>query len=75
MINNFDVVDKAAALEKLDWKTVLPPQKLQPHKRHFYFTLEKHAPLSYVRILARPDGGISRVRLYGFPSGVDNNAV
>lgn len=48
------------------WSTILPPQKLKAHSRHFYEAeVLKVGPVSYIRIVIVPDGGLSRVRLFG----------
>lgn len=50
------------------WHTLLPPQKLCPHMQHFYKEkdLETKGPFMYVRVTIAPDGGISRLRLWGY---------
>ncbi|XP_076069662.1 allantoicase-like [Oratosquilla oratoria] len=51
---------------KMSWKCLLPPQKLRPHKEHYYDDeVQKLGCISHVKILMAPDGGISRVRLFG----------
>lgn len=48
------------------WRSILPPQKLKAHARHFYSSeVENVGPISHVRVVMAPDGGISRVRLIG----------
>uniref|UniRef100_A0A3Q3XDN3 Allantoate amidinohydrolase n=1 Tax=Mola mola TaxID=94237 RepID=A0A3Q3XDN3_MOLML len=49
------------------WQLLLPPQKLQPHHRHLYGEAELtlHRPVSHVRLIISPDGGVSRLRLWG----------
>jgi len=48
------------------WQTLLPEQKLEMDKQH-YFETELHSigVVSHVRMSIYPDGGISRLRLYG----------
>jgi allantoicase len=48
------------------WTTILPETKLRPNHRH-YFSKELRAPdqASHVRLNIFPDGGISRLRIYG----------
>ena len=50
----------------LEWKSVLPRTKLQAHTRHFF---EKEildaGQVSYLRFNIFPDGGVSRLRVYG----------
>uniref|UniRef100_A0AAY4B815 Allantoate amidinohydrolase n=1 Tax=Denticeps clupeoides TaxID=299321 RepID=A0AAY4B815_9TELE len=49
------------------WRILLPPQKLKPHNRHFYSTdaLWNCGAVSHVRLFIAPDGGVSRLRLWG----------
>jgi len=54
------------------WWTLLPVQKLSAHRRHFY-TVEagkNGRDVSHVRVTMAPDGGISRMRLWGYVTGV-----
>lgn len=51
------------------WQELLPRTKLQPHTRHFFDAeLAHHGPFSHVRLNIYPDGGVSRLRLFGTPS-------
>nr|XP_020480341.1 probable allantoicase isoform X1 [Monopterus albus] len=54
------------------WQVLLPPQKLRPHHRHHYreSELALAAPVSHVRLIIAPDGGVSRLRLWGRPTAV-----
>ncbi|KAM4041853.1 putative inactive allantoicase [Anomaloglossus baeobatrachus] len=56
---------------KLDnkWKTLLSVTQLHPHKRHFIdgTSLSLQEVITHVKITIAPDGGISRLRLWGFP--------
>jgi allantoicase len=61
--------EPSASLEMLStasWVELLPQTKLKPHHRH-YFTRElRHVgPVSHVRLNIFPDGGVSRLRVYG----------
>jgi allantoicase len=65
------------ALGDADWSTILPPAKLQAHRRHVFQVnqatkssaqgagLALTGRVSHVRLNIFPDGGISRLRLYG----------
>jgi allantoicase len=54
------------ALGSADWVEILPRTKLQPHRRHFFASeLRAGGPVSHVRLNIFPDGGISRLRVYG----------
>ena len=48
------------------WQTLLPESRLEMDKQH-YFESELNAlgPVSHVRMSIYPDGGVSRVRLFG----------
>ena len=48
------------------WETLLPEQKLEMDKQHeFAAELNAVGPVSHVRMSIYPDGGVSRLRLYG----------
>ena len=50
------------------WKLLLNKVKLGAHKKHnFRNTLMKNSKINYVKINIFPDGGISRIRLFGDP--------
>ena len=57
---------ESAALERLQWRELLPRARLQAHTRHFYEEeLEDAGAATHVRFNIYPDGGVSRLRLYG----------
>jgi len=50
------------------WNLLLNKAKLGPHKKHnFKNSLMKNSKINYVKINIFPDGGISRIRLFGDP--------
>jgi len=50
----------------LVWQTVLPRTKLQAHTRHFFESeLSDAGIVSHLRFNIFPDGGVSRLRVYG----------
>jgi len=52
--------------DKVEWETILPKQKLSADSEHEYKTeINKHSTASHVRLNIFPDGGISRLRLFG----------
>ncbi|MBN3310305.1 ALLC Allantoicase, partial [Amia calva] len=59
---------------KAEWKILLPPQKLKPHHRHFFSatSIELTEIVTHVRLIIAPDGGISRMRLWGFPRALSS---
>jgi allantoicase len=55
-----------ATLGSVEWIEVLPQTKLKPHHRHFFSReLGAAGPISHVRLNIYPDGGVSRLRIYG----------
>ncbi|XP_034018379.1 allantoicase [Thalassophryne amazonica] len=52
------------------WDLLLPSQKLHPHHRHHYRGAELmlRRPITHIRLVIAPDGGISRLRLWGQPT-------
>jgi allantoicase len=47
------------------WKPVLARTKLQAHTRHFFDEMMDVGSVSHVRFNIFPDGGVSRLRVYG----------
>ena len=48
------------------WRSLLPEQKLEMDKQHYFKDeLQAAGKVSHVRMSIYPDGGISRLRLYG----------
>uniref|UniRef100_A0A4W4F8C3 Allantoate amidinohydrolase n=1 Tax=Electrophorus electricus TaxID=8005 RepID=A0A4W4F8C3_ELEEL len=56
------------------WRMLLHPQKLKPHHRHFYSgdSALQCGPVTHVRLVIVPDGGVSRLRLWGRPVPVSS---
>lgn len=55
-----------ASLAGLGWRELLPRARLQAHTRHFYEDELKDAgDATHARFQIYPDGGVSRLRLYG----------
>ena len=58
--------DAAASNESSVWQTLLPESKLKMDQRHYFDeSLEHIGAVSHVRVSIYPDGGLSRVRLFG----------
>lgn len=55
----------------LHWFEILPRTKLKAHFRHFFdkdlTQAAKEGKFDYIRLNIYPDGGVSRLRIYGFP--------
>jgi allantoicase len=50
----------------VDWKSVLPRTRLQAHTRHFFENeILDAGSVSHLRFNIFPDGGVSRLRVYG----------
>jgi allantoicase len=58
--------DNSVIKDKVKWETILPKQKLSADSEHEYKSeINKHDAVSHVRLNIFPDGGISRLRLFG----------
>ncbi|HEY0101675.1 MAG TPA: allantoicase [Pyrinomonadaceae bacterium] len=59
-------VGNAGALDGYAWTEILPRTKLQAHTRHHFTNeLKPHTAITHARFNIYPDGGVSRLRLYG----------
>jgi allantoicase len=56
--------------QSLYWPTLLEPRLLNADEVVRFGDLADLGEVSHVRVNMHPDGGMSRVRLFGFPSGV-----
>jgi len=51
------------------WSELLPRTKLQAHTRHYFIDeLVTDAPFTHLRMNVYPDGGVSRLRVWGRPT-------
>jgi allantoicase len=51
---------------QFEWTPVLPVSKLQAHHQHLFdVPKDKSGPWTHVRLSIAPDGGVSRLRLFG----------
>jgi allantoicase len=58
--------DSQIETQSLFWRELLPSQKLQMHAEHeFAEQINRLGPVTHVRLNVFPDGGISRLRLFG----------
>jgi allantoicase len=63
----FTVADEVTA-DSDRWRTVLPESKLEMDKQHTFASgLHDVGPVSHVRLSIYPDGGVSRLRVFGRP--------
>jgi len=64
--------DAQVETQSLFWQELLPSQKLQMHcEQEFIHELNNIGPITHVRLNIFPDGGVSRMRLFGFISDSD----
>ncbi|SDH50041.1 allantoicase [Pseudomonas panipatensis] len=62
--------DSQIATQSLYWRELLPSQKLQMHQEHsFIEQIKELGPITHVRLNIFPDGGVSRLRLFGKVAG------
>jgi len=61
--------ESAIVTQSMFWRDILPAQKMEMDKQHFYTSeLTDLGPVSHVRLNVIPDGGVSRLRLWGLPA-------
>jgi allantoicase len=51
------------------WTRWLEPVAVSAHQRHFFHGLSADAPVTHVRMCIYPDGGVSRLRVWGVRDG------
>lgn len=52
--------------DKIKWETVLPQSKLSADHEHFFEEeIKNSGPFTHVRLIIFPDGGVSRLRVWG----------
>jgi len=51
------------------WTRYLEPVAVSAHERHFFHELRSDAPATHVRLCIYPDGGVSRLRVWGQRDG------
>lgn len=58
--------------DSYEWQEVMPRTKLEPDHRHVFDKqhISKDGPWTHIRLNIAPDGGISRLRLFGNPTNV-----
>jgi allantoicase len=60
----------ASNAQQLAWAEVLPQTKLKPNHRHVFTGLQHPGTATHVRFQIFPDGGVSRLRIFGTPQAV-----
>jgi allantoicase len=70
-----DAIDAPAGASITDliaterWARWLEPVPLSAHQRHFFREFSADAPVTHVRLNIYPDGGLSRLRVWGMRDG------
>lgn len=58
--------EKELSTDKIKWETILPQSKLSADHEHFFEEeIKNKGPYTHVRLSIFPDGGVSRMRLWG----------
>jgi allantoicase len=66
-----DVPEAAIAQQSMFWETLLPEQPLGPDQLHtFERELRELDLVTHLRVNIIPDGGLSRLRVWGVPDGI-----
>ncbi|XP_029792231.1 probable allantoicase isoform X1 [Suricata suricatta] len=67
-----DMIKQRWELPGHKWKPLLPVTKLSANESHSFdsLTLELQDVITHARLTIAPDGGVSRLRLKGFPSSI-----
>ena len=61
--------DQSVITQSMFWRTLLPEQKMTMNSQHFYTAeIADLGAISHVRLNVIPDGGVSRLRLWGQPT-------
>ena len=63
--------DDLATLDSSNWQTLLSETKLKMDQQHYFEALEALGDVSHVRMSIYPDGGVSRLRLFGRVGGAE----
>ena len=61
----FETLEAAVVTSSMFWDELLGQQKLGPDAIHKFGEVKKLGPVTHVRVNIFPDGGISRLRLFG----------
>ncbi len=66
MIEGCSSLKDSAVLEgQINWFPLLSRQKLEADTAHIYTKIDSHSEVTHARLNIYPDGGISRLRLFG----------
>lgn len=64
--------DADATNDAAGWQTLMPESKLKMDQQHYFEDLASTGPVTHVRMSIYPDGGVSRLRLFGKVGGDDS---
>ena len=64
--------DDEATPDSDAWQTLLPESRLKMDQQHYFESLEDIGRVSHVRMSIFPDGGVSRLRLFGKVGGAES---
>jgi allantoicase len=65
-----DGTPESIITQSMFWDTLLPEQKLEMDREHpFEKEIAKLGPITHIKLNIFPDGGVSRLRLWGLPTG------
>jgi allantoicase len=71
-----DTASIEGSLDGETWTEVLPRTKLQAHTRHFFIDeLVSDGPFTHLRMNVYPDGGVSRLRVWGKATAAGRRAA
>lgn len=61
--------DESVVTQSMFWQELLPPSKTEMDKQHYYESAELKdiGPVTHVKLNLHPDGGVSRLRIWGKP--------
>ena len=66
LITEEDILRQAQDDKKIKWTAILPQSKLSADQEHFFEEdIKNKGPFTHVRLTIFPDGGVSRMRLWG----------
>ena len=60
-----DADDESLVAQSMFWPEILPRQKLSANRVHAFEKIARHEPATHARLDIHPDGGVSRLRLFG----------
>ena len=60
-----DLAIDSLTVHDVAWTALVPETKLEAHKQHYFDKIEYHQPLTHIRLSIFPDGGVSRLRVFG----------